>query len=145
MKVLTKTTIKTAKGYGSVGEGRTEMKNENMTDVTKLELEKDRFEQLVLAAPTVDITNMNCDKDTDILKEDVRHSCLNIMNIAENALADHKTLKNVIILEHTPQFDSSRTDPRGIRNNLVMFANSYMQELLIDSPIIRKYMLEVTH
>ena len=38
MDVLTKNTIKTAKGYGSVGEGRTEKKNENMTDVTKLEL-----------------------------------------------------------------------------------------------------------
>ena len=134
MEVVTKTTIKTAKGYGSGWEERAKKKNENMTDVTKHELEKDSFERLVLAAPTEDITNLNYDNDTKVLKEDIRHSCLNIMNIAENALADHKTLKNVTILDHTPRFDSTRSDPRGIKNNLVMFANSYMRELLIDSP-----------
>ena len=105
-----------------------------MTDVTKHELEKDTFERLVLAAPTADITNLNSEADMKELKEKVRHSCLNIMNIAENAIEEHKTLKNITILEHTPRFDSIKTDPKGVKHNLVMFANSYMRELWIDSP-----------
>ena len=134
MEIRTKTTIKTAKGYGSVWEADARNKNENMTDVTKHELEKDSFEELVLAAPTADITRLNIETDMKVLKEKVRHSCLNIMNIAENAIADHKTLKNITILDHTPRFDSKNVDPKGVKQNLAMFANSYMRELWIDSP-----------
>ena len=126
LEIVTNKTIKTAKGYSSVWDKDARYKHLNITDVTKNELEKDQFDHLVLAAPTVNITNLvtvntNPGDDMELMKEKVRASCLNMFNVAENALDDN-TLKNVILMNHAPRYDTASKDPMGIKHNLANFA-----------------------
>ena len=55
--------------------------------------------------------------------------------IAENALANQPDLKNVTIMNHAPREDAPAIDPSGIKPILANFANSYLLELWIDSPM----------
>ena len=72
--------------------------------------------------------------DTEHIKEKVRTSCLNMLNVAENAIADNIALKNVTIMNHAPRYDTNDVDPIGLKQNLATFANSYMLELWLSSP-----------
>ena len=71
-----------AKAYSSAWEKNDRFKHRNLTDVVTKELEKAEFDHLVLAAPTVDITNMEtrnhkAEDSTEILKQKVEASCRN--------------------------------------------------------------------
>ena len=139
LEVVKNTTIKTAKGYSSVWDKNARYKHLNITDVTRNELENGQYDHLVLAAPTVDITNLATinnkpGDDADVMKEKVRASCLNMLNVAEKALADHHTLKKVTLMNHAPRYDTANKDPMGMKHNLANFANSYLLELWLTSP-----------
>ena len=102
-------------------------------------MKKQKFDRLVLGAPTVDITNLKTntakpDDNTEHLKEKIRASCLNMMSIAENALDDNVELKNVTIMNHAPRFDADDVDPLGLKHHLAIFANSHFLELWLSSP-----------
>ena len=73
---VTHSTIKTAKAYSSAWDKDARFKHLNVTDVAKNELENAAFDHLVLAAPTVDITNLETinvkpDDPTEIFKHKV--------------------------------------------------------------------------
>ena len=55
----TNTTIKTAKAYSSRSDNTARFPDQNVTKVAQDELKKAKFDYLVLAAPTVDITNID--------------------------------------------------------------------------------------
>ena len=138
IEIVTNTTIKTARAYSSVYDDGARFKNMNVTDVTKKELVNGQFDHLVLGAPTVDITNLKADNispedNTDVFKEKVKTSCLNMMKVAENAIADDDTLKNVTIMNHAPRYDTADVDPMGLKHNLANFANNYLLELWLNS------------
>ena len=81
-----------------------------MTMMTKAELEGAPYDRLVIAAPTVDITNIDTSKmkssdNTEELKKKVATSCLNMISIAQKAIIAHPKLKNVTIMNHAPRFD----------------------------------------
>ena len=114
-----------------------------MTEVTKNELSKDSFDHLVLAAPTVDITNIDTSQmkpsdDTEGIKQKVKSSCQNIIKIAQTALQSHNRLKQVTIMNNSPRFDTEADDPLGIKPKLAEFANSYILQLWLDSPLKNK-------
>ena len=139
LEMVTNTTIRTAKGYSSAWDKDARFKHLNITDVSRNELNNEQIDRLVLAAPTVDISNLATNNikpgdDTEYLKEKVRASCLNMLNVAENALAEHNALMNVTIMTHAPRNDTCDVDPMGIKHNLAIFANSYMLELWLSSP-----------
>ena len=90
-EVVTNTTIRTAKGYSSAWDKDAKFKHLNITDVARNELKTEQFDHLVLAAPTVDITNMATD-NIKTFKEKVRASCLNMLNVAENTLDNQPAL-----------------------------------------------------
>ena len=71
--------------------------------------------------------------DTEHLKEKVRASCLNMINIAENALADNAELKNVTIMNHAPRYGAEDIDPLGLKHNLANLANSHLLKLWLSS------------
>ena len=52
--------------------------------------------------------------DTEPFKEKVRASCLNMLNVAENALGDQPALTNVTIINHAPRYDTHETDQMGM-------------------------------
>ena len=139
IEVVTDTTIKTAKAYSSAWDDTVRFKDKNITDVTEKELRDASFDYLVLAAPTVDITNLdtkkkNNDDDGVVLKNKVVTSCKNMMKIAENALNNDENMKKVTIMNHAPRFDSRDVDPLSLKPKLASFANNYLLELWIDSP-----------
>ena len=72
----TDTTIRTAKAYSSNWDKNVRFKEQNVTKVVEDELKKAEFQYLVLAAPTVDITNIDVsnvkpDNPTEVFKRKV--------------------------------------------------------------------------
>ena len=137
---VTNTTIKTAKAYSSSWDENARFREKNVTDVVKKEQRKKSFNHIVLGAPTVDISNIDTTnvKPTDnkeVFKQIVGISCKNMMKIAENALSNQPELKNVTIMNHAPRNDAPAVDPSGIKPILANYANSYLLELWLDSPM----------
>jgi hypothetical protein len=113
---VTNTTLKTAKAYSSVKDENARFSHKNVTDVTIKELKNSAYDSLVLAAPTVDISNLDTSKpstndNTEDIKEKVIRSCKNIFEVAHKALAKYPKMKNVTIMEHGPRFDEVEVDP----------------------------------
>ena len=116
------------------------------------EHEHDDFTHLVLAAPTVDISNLdttNVSKtdDTSVLKQRATISAKNMISVAEAALENHKHLRKVIIMEHAPRFDLHVMDPSGIKPKLAKYANSSLYKLwhsslMKDKIVIGKHNIE---
>ena len=101
--LVTNTTIKTAKAYSSAWDASARFKEKNVKDVVKNEMKAGNFNHIVLAAPTVDISNLDTAKakpsdDTDTFKQKIVTSCQNMIKVAEKALADQPKLKNVTIM-----------------------------------------------
>ena len=136
---FTHTTIKTSKAYGSVWDKDARFKHLNATDVAKNELGKAHFDHLVLASPTVDITNMDTsnvkpEDSTKVFKQKVESSCQNMLKVAESALANHSGLEKVTIMNHGPRYDTQKVDPVSIKQQLASYANRFLLELWLDSP-----------
>ena len=113
---FTNSTLKTSKAYSSVWDKDARFKHLNVTDVAKNELGKAHFDHLVLAAPTVDISNMDTsnvkpEDSTEELKQKIELSC-------------HNMLLRVLL-----------TITLGWEKWAIMnHANSFLLELWLDSP-----------
>ena len=134
----TSTRMSKRKAYSSMYDDRARWPAKNIKDVTKNALdaapEEDKYEYLVLSAPTVDITNMNThgvkpSDDVEELKEEVIVSCKNMLDTAEKALKAHPEIKKVLILEHPPRFDESSQDPHSLKPEFAQFANKVFYQL----------------
>ena len=142
LEKTTNTRIKTAKAYGAVFDNNAKYPQMNMTDVAEEALDKikneDEFTELVLSAPTIDITNLDTshikpDDNTEALKQSVTVSCHNIFTAAEKALNTHPNLEKVLILEHPPRFDQPDIDPLGLKPQLARYANLVYNQLWLAS------------
>ena len=102
--------------------------------MTNQELKNAAYDSLVLAAPTVDISNLDTSGNTEDLKEKVIRSCKNMFEVAHRSLSKYPQMKNVTIMEHGPRFDEVEVDPEGIKPKLASFANSYFLQLWMESP-----------
>ena len=76
----------------------------------------EEFDVLVLAAPTVDITNLDTSKltptdGTAAFQQSVITSTQNMFSLAEVSLELNKSLRKVVIMEHLPRFDNLDVDP----------------------------------
>ena len=83
---VTNTTIKSAKAYSSAWDKDARFKKLNVTDIVRNEIKNDEFDHLVLAAPTVDISNIDTSKvqatdDTEFLKQKAGNSCQIMMKV----------------------------------------------------------------
>ena len=63
---------------------------------------------------------------------------MNMMEVAQDALENHSQLEKVTIMSHAPRYDVPDADPAGLKPNLAAFANSFLLELWIDSPLKHK-------
>ena len=135
---ITKSTIKTAKAYSSALDDKARFKHCNITKVVQEELEKSDFDHLVIAAPTVDITNLDTKAaDSEELKEPfktkIEMSCRNIFKVAENAIKSNSKLIKVTIMDHPPRFDTAKEDPFSLKPKLAHYANNFLQTLWVES------------
>ena len=122
----------------------------NVTDVASVALAdtpvEDEYEQMILAPPTEDITNLDTfyTKPTDNiedLKQKVYTSCKNTFTTAETALKNFPKLKNILIVEHPIRFDTEENDPVGIKPQLAKYANSIYAQLWLESPLKDKVLV----
>ena len=96
----------------------------------------------------MDISNLNTadfkpSDSTDELKEKVGLSCQNMIKVAEDSLKNNAQLKKVTILNHAPRFDKRDIDPMSLKPNLAIFANNYLMELWLYSPLKNKIHLGI--
>ena len=118
----------------------------NFTEVVNYNLKNpgvDAFDVLVLAAPTVDITNLNTSQlsstdNTEIFQQNVIVSAQNMLSLAKASLEQNKGLRRVVLLEHPPRFDKIDVDPASIKPNLVQIANATLNQLWLSSPLKHK-------
>ena len=112
--------VRTVKAYSSVYDKKAKWPKKNVTDVTPSALmktwEEDEYTHLVIAAPTVDISNLDTSKlgpldNIEYFKQEVVMSCKNIFTVAHEALKNKPSLNSVIIMEHAPRFDQKSVDP----------------------------------
>ena len=127
-----------------------------MTDATPTALadtpEEDNFTHLILAAPTVDISNQDTSKlsemdNIEVYKQKVMVSCQNIFTVAHNAIASNPELIKVVIMQHHPRHDVLDVDPTGLKPKLARYANSSLVQMwnnsdMKDRIVIGKHDLE---
>ena len=135
--------IRTVKAYSSVRNKSAKWPELNVADVTKRELSAtlhgDKYDMLLLSAPTVDITNLDTSKlkpsdNTEAFKQEVIVSCQNMISVAHHALTQNTGLKKVILMSHPPRFDRSVVDPLSLKPALAKVANTTLHQLWLDSP-----------
>ena len=139
--------IRTRKAYSAVEDLKARFPHKNVAEITKVALTKthkdDDFSHLVLAAPSVDITNLDTTKlstneNIEVYKQKVYISCQNILTAAENAINCHPQLQKVVITEHAPRFDANDMDPTGLKPKLAKYANSVFTQLWHSSALKTK-------
>ena len=142
--------IRSVKAYSSVDDKAARWPHCNVRDVVKAELGKaqlgDKYEHLLLSAPTVDITNINTSEfgprdSTDALKKQITVSCQNMLNVAESALNENTGLRKVILMSHPPRFDKLNVDPMSLKPAMAKYANTTMSQLWLDSPLKNKILI----
>ena len=147
LEFATNSRIRTMKAYSSAYDVKAKFPKKNVTDITRSALcdtqENDAYSELVLSAPTVDITNLDTSKltpahNTEVYKQSVVMSCRNIFTAAENALRSSSKLSKVMILEHPPRFDLPEVDPLGLKPQLANYANMMFAQLWLASPLKEK-------
>ena len=139
--------ITSKKAYSSIHCKKARWPNANVKDITEKALSEahkdDKYEHVVLSAPTVDVTNLDTSKiqpsdNVEVFKQEVFISCKNMMTVAQNALVTHPNIKNVVILEHPPRFDTEDKDPLSIKPELAKYANSVYRQLWFESNLKHK-------
>ena len=87
--------------------------------------------QVVLAAPTVDISTIDTSglaptgDYTQHLKVKNRELSVNVFAMAENAIDNYK-INQDIVMSHTPRRDTTKDDPVKIKHNFLLYANVHM-------------------
>ena len=144
------TRVKTVKAYSAVEDLKSRFPSKNFTDVTPAALkdtrEDDKYTELVLGAPTVDITNMNTkyltrDDSIEVFEQKVIISCENMFSVAQNAVLDNPELRKVVLMEHIPREDPPEVDPIGLKPRLAKLANSTLAQLVRNSGFQNKIVM----
>ena len=140
----TNTRLRTIKAYSSTEDLKARWPHKNVTDVTPAALENtkdnDKYTELVLGAPTDDISNLNVSKlapndNVEVYKQIIVVSCHNMLSVAENAIRRHPELIKVVLLKHSPRHDETLSDPTGLKPKLAKFANSTLAQMCQNSDL----------
>jgi hypothetical protein len=147
VEMETNVRVKTVKAYSSTHNPKARWPKKNVADVTPSALSKtykdDQFTHLVVAAPTVDISNLDTSKlsptdNMEYFKQEVAISCRNIFAVAHDALKNKPDLEKVIIMEHAQRFDEPFVDPLSLKPALAKYANVMFHNLWMESPMKSK-------
>ena len=138
--------IKTVRAYSSVYDEKARWPERNFTDVVKANLEnpgREPFDVVVMAAPTVDITNLDTSKlqqsdSTEVYQQNVVVSAQNMFSLAEHSLEQNPQIQQVVIMEHPPRFDIPENDPLSLKSSLANLANLTLNQLWLNSTLKNK-------
>ena len=88
----------------------------------------------MLAAPTVDISNMSTanlkpSDNIEVYKQKTLISCQNMFTVAQDALRSNPNINKVILMEHAPRLDTKANDPTGLKRKLAQYANTSLAQM----------------
>ena len=130
------------KAHNSSYNKKSKWPNKNVQEVTEKTLQLEVPEQLILGAPSVDITDLDTTKNEEHhhehLKRAVAISCQNMISTAEIAIKSHPEIQRVTLLEHMPRYDTADVDPFSLKPQLAKYANSVYQQLWEKSDVKEK-------
>ena len=73
------------------------------------------IDYLILQAGSVDVTNLdtknNPEEHIEYFKQEVRFAAKNLFDITEAAFETQPSLEKVVVMNMTPQYDTSAVDP----------------------------------
>ena len=111
--------------------------DKNFTDVIAENLENEHFDNLIVQAGSIDITNLNTKIDPtnnfDYFEQEAIMSATNLFTACERAAEQHQHLKNIIIMKQTPRYDPATIDPHSIKPVLSDIFNNRLTELWMAS------------
>ena len=137
--------IRVAKAYsavydvGNTAKAAARYPSKNFKDVIPAELSKDSYENLILQAGSIDITNLNTKDDPErylsFFKQEVVISAQNLFSSAVSALQTYQSLKKVVIMNQVPRYDPISVDPLSLKPALAVLFNNTLVGAWIDSPL----------
>ena len=118
--------IRTARAYTSVHDTKARWPECNFSNIVNHSLENsgnEKFDILIMSAPTVDISNLNTANlsSTDSSKPFQQRavtSAQNMFKLAEKSLEQNPSLTKIILMEHPPRFDLHKVDPTSLKRTL---------------------------
>ena len=136
----TKAKIVTARAYSSVhdtvsnvAKTAARFPKSNFTDVIPMELQKDKFQTLVIQAGLVDIKNLktreNPAEHMEYFRQETVKSAQNIFNAALNALTLQPSLQKVVLMKQIPRYDPTELDPMELKPALSDLYNNTITTL----------------
>ena len=109
----------------------------NFSSVIAEKVEDDEYDNLVVQAGSVDITNLKTDiepsKHSQYFQQEAVMSARNLFSACENAASVNPNLQKIIILKQTPRYDPLSVDPCSLKPVLSQLYNSTLEQCLLTS------------
>ena len=111
-------------------------KDKNFMRIVPEKLKMKKYNTLVLQGGSIEITNLNTrDEDKEenfqLWKKKVESSSNKMFKLAEESISGNPGLE-VVIVERIPRFDSTFNDPKQIKSQLSLYANSIYRNLWVE-------------
>ena len=106
LEKITKAKIKRKKAYGSVRAVGQHYPDLNFSEVVPKEMKENKPEVLVIQRDSVTLTNLPNEASEEYAKQQVLLSSYNMFTTATSALASNPQLKQVVLMEAAPRYDS---------------------------------------
>ena len=137
----TQTAIRAAEASGTDADSTGN--NAALIDVLDLELEREKFNFLVIAAGPTEISKLQVNQPSDakLLREETVDIAKKVISIAEAALEKFPHLEKVILVRTTPRFDPLPIDPAQLKPQLALLADSVLFGLWFKSMYKEKIVL----
>ena len=133
--------VKLVKAYSSIYENTNNAAHsaprfprKNFEDVITNEMSKSKHDVLIIQAGSVDITNLkteapNANDYLEYYKQKTIISSENIFQAAVNAESKYPELKKIVLMKQTPRYDSSTSNPPGLKPYLSQLFNDNLDKL----------------
>ena len=102
-----KAKVTVVKAYSSTYDNnkKNKFKSSNFTDLVPKELNKAKYNSLVIQASSTDLTNYKSETNKEKQRQIAQTSNANMLSVATTATANHPEVKKVVVFERTPRFD----------------------------------------
>lgn len=113
--------------YASRKDCRAWFPHKNVQAILQERLQRKKYDTVILAAPSVDISNQKIvGTVTKSNRDETISSCDAMVQAADFAICSGRA-KRVLILQHAPRYDTQHDDPNGIRSVLARLFNKMVQ------------------
>ena len=141
-----KTKVTRAKAYASihdvvsnVAKKAAKIPEANFSKIIPEKLQNDAFENLIVQAGSVDITNLKTNvqpsEHTEYFKQEAVISAKNLFSVVENSARSYPNLKKIVIMKQTPRYDPPIMDPLSLKPVLSELYNKTLEECLQSSQL----------